>query len=102
MTVTKPKVLVRTFGKSPPKGDWKIPKIPGPAPGSYEDFEAIKKTQFRREVSYPKKTTKNKSFTDKPSDFYKLPGPCTYMKLDGHSTIINRDKAYTKSFGFMT
>ena len=29
-----------------------------------------------------------------------VPGPGTYIKLDGHSTILNRDKAFTKSFGF--
>lgn len=102
LTVTKPKCLTSSFGKIPPKSDWRIAKVNSPAPGSYEDFEAIKKTQFRSEISYPKKTTKNQSFTDKPKEFGKLPGPATYVKLDGHSTFLNRDKAYTKSFGFAT
>ena len=102
LTVTKPKVLTNSFGKVPPKSDWKIPKMNGPAPGSYEEFEAIKKTQFRKEISYPKKTSKNQSFTDKPKNFGKLPGPCTYTKLDGHSTLLNKDKAYKKVFGFAT
>ena len=44
LTVTKPKLFSASIGKAPAKSAWAIPKMDGPAPGSYETAAAIQKT----------------------------------------------------------
>ena len=103
MTFTKPKLFAATIGKAPPKTAWAIPKMDGPAPGSYETAEAISKTQWRGVESTPKRTDKLVCYVDKHKNLYKhVPGPAHYKDVDNHATVLHKDKVYKKATGHMT
>lgn len=52
-------------------------------PGSYNDFDSMKKTQWKTISSIPKRSEKNISFIEKYNNIYKLnPAPNYYKKVD--------------------
>lgn len=81
--LTKPRVYWKKLEKPKPVESWRIPKMDGPAPGSYDMSSAHSKTQQRRPSGPPKATCKKDIFTDDYSKLKKfVPAPCHYSGME--------------------
>ena len=80
--LTKPRPFAKKLEKQKPIESWRIPKMDGPAPGSYDAPRSYSSTQTRRPSGPPKATGKKLIFTD---DYSKLkmfvPAPSQYKEI---------------------
>ena len=85
MKWTKPKLFAGHIGKPTPKAasTWVIPKMDGPGPGSYNEEEALRATQWGRVLGQSKQTSFPLSFTERHKKmFAHVPGSGHYKALD--------------------
>jgi hypothetical protein len=90
---TTPRCLVRDF-KKPTTAipeDWKIPKMDGAGPGTYDMEVSFYRTQNMREFLVAKQTGQRKAFTDTFAKLYeKNPAVGTYKEIDKGFKIIRQ------------
>ena len=81
---TNPRVLeTKIYKPTETAQTWRISKMDGPAPGSYNIIESFEKTQRAKIQGPPKATTKKDIFTDDYAKNKKfLPAPTLYQDQD--------------------
>lgn len=90
-TLTSPRCLVKDIKKPATAGDWRIAKMDGAGPGSYESPQAFDKTQKPKEYLVSKQTSNRNVFTDRFAKLYaNNPGVGMYKECDRGFKVINK------------
>ena len=71
--------------------EWRISKVDGPAPGSYDYTQSFDKTQKPKEFLVSKQTGNRQSYTDRYAKLFSSnPGAGTYKEIDKGFKQINK------------
>ena len=81
--LVEPRCLTKFFHKAPKQEDWRIPKMDGAGPGTYDSTKAYDKFVSPREFLVSKQTENRTGFTDAYAKLFKAnPDMQHYREVD--------------------